>query len=152
MVHPLRPRSGGRGLRRVSRSAAKTYPKLGEVGTDAMRLDFAKELRRNQTPEEGRLWQAVKAKRLAGAKFRRQVPIGPYVADFVCVAARLVVELDGSQHGEAVEADAERTRYLESKGYRVLRFWNNEVAGNLDGVLRSIELALREGPTSPSSG
>jgi very-short-patch-repair endonuclease len=117
-----------------------------------MSLDFAKELRRNQTPEEGRLWQAVKAKRLAGAKFRRQVPIGPYVADFVCVAARLVIELDGSQHGEAVDKDAERTRYLEGKGYRVLRFWNNEVAHNLDGVIRAIERALREGPTSPSSG
>ena len=117
-----------------------------------MSLDFAKQLRRNPTPEEGRLWQAVKAKRLAGAKFRRQVPIGPYVADFLCVSARLVVELDGSQHGEAVEADAVRTRYLEGEGYRVLRFWNNEVAGNLDGVIRTIERALREGPTSPSSG
>lgn len=65
-----------------------------------MSREFAKQLRRNLTPEEWRLWHAVKAKRLAGAKFRRQVPIGPYVADFVCVAARLIVELDGSQHGE----------------------------------------------------
>jgi very-short-patch-repair endonuclease len=117
-----------------------------------MGLDFAKQLRRNQTPEEGRLWQAVKAKRLAGAKFRRQIPIGPYVTDFVCVAARLVVGLDGSQHSDAIEADTERTRYLEGKGYRVLRFWNNDVNGNLDGVIQAIERAVREGPTSPSSG
>jgi len=117
-----------------------------------MNRDFAKQLRRNMTPEEWRLWHAVKAKRLAGAKFRRQVPIGPYVADFVCAAARLIIEIDGSQHGERIEADAERTRYLEEMGYRVLRFWNNEVASNLDGVIRSIENALKQSPTSPSSG
>jgi very-short-patch-repair endonuclease len=122
------------------------------VGIGIMSRDFAKQLRRNMTSEEWHLWHAVKAKRLAGAKFRRQAPIGPYVADFVCVAARLVVEIDGSQHGERVEADADRTRYLEAKGYRVLRVWNNDVAGNLDGVIRMIECALRDAPTSPSSG
>jgi very-short-patch-repair endonuclease len=119
---------------------------------NSMSRDFAKQLRQNMTPEEWKLWQLVKAKRLAGAKFRRQVPIGPYVADFVCVSARLIVELDGSQHGDRIEADAERTRHLEARGYRVLRFWNNDVMANLDGVIRSIELALRQKPTSPSSG
>jgi very-short-patch-repair endonuclease len=117
-----------------------------------MNRDFAKQLRRNMTAEERTLWQMVKAKRLSGAKFRRQVPIGPYVADFVCVAAKLIVELDGSQHGERVERDAERTRHLEARGYRVLRFWNNEITSNLEGVIRSIELNLGRGPTSPSSG
>jgi very-short-patch-repair endonuclease len=117
-----------------------------------MNRDFAKQLRHNMTPEEWRLWHAVKAKRLAGAKFRRQVPIGPYVADFVCVSAHLIVELDGSQHGDRIETDAERTRYLEERGYRVLRFWNNDVMTNLDGVIQKIALALRQKPTSPSSG
>jgi very-short-patch-repair endonuclease len=117
-----------------------------------MSRDFAKQLRQNMTPAEWRLWLAVKAKQLKGAKFRRQVPIGPYVADFVCVAARLIVELDGSQHGDQAETDAERTRYLNERGYRVLRFWNNEVMANLDGVVGKIEFALRQQPTSPSSG
>jgi len=117
-----------------------------------MSRDFAKQLRHNMTPEERKLRQMVKAKRVADAKFRRQVPIGSYVADFVCVSARLVVELDGSQHGDRMEADAERTRHLEARGYRVLRFWNNDVTANLDGVIRSIEIAVRQGPTSPSSG
>lgn len=140
-------------MRRVGVICVFAYPKLGAVGgaVREMSRDFAKQLRRNLTPEEMRLWHAVKAKRLADAKFRRQVLVGPYVADFVCVAARLVVELDGGQHAERTEADAARTRYLEERGYRVLRFWNNEVTANFEGVVRAIELALRE-PTSPSSG
>ena len=80
----------------------------------------------------------------SGTHFRRQVPIGPFVADFACMASRLVIELDGSHHGGAVQTgkDAERTRWLESEGYRVIRFWNNDIAGNIDGVLETIHAAL----------
>ncbi|MGH6879560.1 endonuclease domain-containing protein [Hypericibacter sp.] len=116
-----------------------------------MSREFAKLLRRNLTPVEWRFWHSVKSRQLAGAKFRRQVPVGPYVADFLCISARLIVELDGGQHSETVSADAARTRYLEEQGYRVLRFWNNDVMTNLEGVLRIVELALAGAPlTLPS--
>jgi very-short-patch-repair endonuclease len=112
-----------------------------------MSQNFAKQLRHNLTPFEWRFWHAVKNRQLANAKFRRQVPVGPYIADFLCISARLIVELDGSQHGNAVDADAARTRYLQAQGYRVLRFWNNDVMTNLEGVLQIVELALVEAPS-----
>jgi very-short-patch-repair endonuclease len=81
---------------------------------------------------------------MLGTHFRRQVPIGPYVADFACMAARLIVEVDGSQHGSeaGTQKDAQRTQWLEQEGYRVLRFWNNEVMRNIKGVLEAIHVAL----------
>ena len=85
----------------------------------------AARLRRAQTDVEQKLWLTVRNRRLDGAKFRREATIGRYIVDFLCVEAMLVVELDGGQHSE--EADAERTRFLEAQGYRVLRFWNNDV-------------------------
>jgi very-short-patch-repair endonuclease len=87
--------------------------------------DRARALRAAQTEVEGRLWQRLRNRQLNGAKFRRQSPIGSYIGDFFCLQARLVVELDGSQHGEERErqADERRTEYLKSQGYRVLRFW-----------------------------
>ena len=91
---------------------------------------------------------------MAGLKFRRQVPLGPYVVDFFCLSVSLVVEVDGGQHGVADgrSQDARRTRWLEAQGYRVMRFWNNEVSDNLEGVLAVIlEAATRDDP-SPSSG
>ena len=75
------------------------------------------------------------AKRFQGAKFRRQVPLGPYVVDFLCEKASLVIEIDGGQHAERIDADEARTRWLEARGYRVARYWNNEVMGNVGGVL-----------------
>jgi len=95
---------------------------------------FSKHLRRRLTDAERLLWKALRNRQLNGDKFRRQVPIGNYVADFVCVEKHLVVEVDGGQHLDN-EKDAERTVSLESKGFRVLRFWNNEVLQNLEGVL-----------------
>ena len=79
---------------------------------------------------------------LAGAKFRRQTPIGPYVVDFVCFDARLVIEIDGGQHANNNQQDERRTAWLQSEGYRVIRFWNNDVIENLAGVLHAIESAL----------
>ena len=102
--------------------------------------DRARALRAAQTDVERSLWQRLRNRQLNGAKFRRQHPIGSYIADFFCLDARLIVELDGSQHGEEYERqpDERRTEYLESQGYRVLRFWNEEVLDNIDGVLETI--------------
>ncbi len=98
------------------------------------------------TDAERRLWRELRARGL-GAKWRRQQPIGSYIADFVCQQARLIVEVDGGQHCES-EADERRTAWLESVGYRVLRFWNNEVLENTDGVLIRVAEALAFGPLS----
>jgi len=102
----------------------------------------ARTLRRNQTDAETRLWQALRNRQLARAKFRRQVPLGGYIADFLCAEARLIVELDGGQH--TLEADAARTAWLEAQGFRLIRFWNHQVLENLDGVLQVIEAAIQE--------
>jgi very-short-patch-repair endonuclease len=103
---------------------------------------FAKSMRRSPSEPEQRLWLALRAGRLAGTKFRRQKVIGPYIADFACREPMLVVEVDGDTHGSREEYDAERSRYLEEQGYRVIRFSNSDVMGNLDGVLATIAGAL----------
>jgi very-short-patch-repair endonuclease len=87
---------------------------------------------------------------LAGSHFRRQALIGPFIVDFASRKARLVIELDGGQHDERREADERRTRFIEGRGYRVLRFWNHEVLGNMDGVLQVIQVALT--PTLSNRG
>ncbi len=106
---------------------------------------FARRLRRHDTKAEALFWHEVRGRNLAGYKFRRQVSIGNYFADFVCESAKLIVELDGDQHAEMLEQDAARTEELESYGYRVTRFWNGDLFENLDGVmndvLRELELA-----------
>ncbi len=107
--------------------------------------DRARALRRQMTDAERKLWTRLRNRGAAGAKFRRQVPIGPFFADFACVERRLVVEVDGGQHALAQQNDARRTKALADHGYTVLRFWNSEVLQNLDGVLAKIELALGDG-------
>src|SRR5438045_6890866 len=104
----------------------------------------ARRLRANQTGAEMKLWRELRKLETKGTHFRRQVPVGSYVADFACLASRLVIELDGSQHGEepGKSKDDERTRWLETEGYRVLRFWNNDITSNLNGVLETIYAAL----------
>jgi very-short-patch-repair endonuclease len=113
-----------------------------------MATSRARELRRELTDAERRLWSRLRDRRLAGAKFRRQHPIGPFDADFCCPDYHLVVELDGGQHQEQAATDARRTAFLGSQGYRVLRFWDNEVLQNTDGVLMRI-LEILEAPPSP---
>jgi very-short-patch-repair endonuclease len=104
----------------------------------------ARRLRANQTDAEILLWRHLRKLETKGTHFRRQVPIGPYVADFACLASRLIVELDGSQHADKpnIAKDEVRTRWLEAEGYRVLRFWNNDLTENLDGALETIYAAL----------
>jgi len=105
-------------------------------------------LRNALTDAERHLWQHLRGCQLGGCKFRRQHPFGDFILDFVCLARSVIVELDGGQHTEA--ADLERTRMLEKAGFVVLRFWNNEVFQNTDGVLESIQRTLKaRAPPSP---
>jgi very-short-patch-repair endonuclease len=107
-----------------------------------MSTERARGLRRRSTEAEKLLWRRLRARDLGGEKFRRQVPIGPYYVDFVAFEPRLVIEVDGGQHADD---GPERTRYLEAEGFRILRFWNNEVLRNTDGVLRTILAAIEAG-------
>jgi very-short-patch-repair endonuclease len=103
---------------------------------------IARKLRSDQTDAESKLWLKLRGRCLDGLKFRRQVPIAGYVADFLCEEAKLIVEVDGSQHAEKAQRDLERTKVLNDAGYEVLRFWNNEVLENMRGVLeRVVEIA-----------
>jgi very-short-patch-repair endonuclease len=113
---------------------------MGNVRTlkRAATIARARELRRNDTDAEARLWNALRAARLGGWKWKRQVPWGPYFLDFLCRDARLVVEVDGGQHSEQLAYDDRRTAYLEKAGLRVLRFWNSDVLTNRDGVCLTI--------------
>ena len=101
-------------------------------------LNNAKLLRRNQTDAEKQLWYRLRASRLLNLKFKRQKPIGPYIADFICIEQMLIIELDGGQHAIQSLYDTKRTQFLESQGFRVLRFWNNQMLSELEGVLEDI--------------
>ncbi|QRP64512.1 DUF559 domain-containing protein [Rhodanobacter sp. FDAARGOS 1247] len=104
----------------------------------------ARRLRNEGTDAERRLWQHLRHRQLAGHKFRRQYPLAGYIVDFICVPARLVVELDGGQHLDAVEYDRRRTEILEREGYCVLRFWNDEVLLRTEDVVGEIFRVLEE--------
>ena len=105
------------------------------------RLARARVMRHGATDAEKRLWSMLRDRRCGGAKFRRQAPVGPFIVDFLCVAERLIVEADGGQHAES-EYDASRDAYLRANGFRVLRFWNNEILSQTEGVRAAIETAL----------
>lgn len=95
-------------------------------------------LRKNQTDAERLVWYHLRNRRLAGHKFRRQHPIGPFIVDFACVEEHLIIELDGGQHAIQGEHDGQRSRYLESRGYKVMRFWNNQVLKDIQVVIAAI--------------
>ena len=103
----------------------------------------ARQLHRNMTAPEARLWSRLRSHRMKDVHFRNQHAIGNYVVDFCAPRRKLVIELDGSQHLDQEQYDDERTVYLKSKGYRVLRIWNNDVMTDIEGVLRAIDIALR---------
>ena len=119
---------------------AKTTPTI-----TSFRRRTARRLRETSTGAEQLLWRHLRRLPIAGTHFRRQVPIGPYVADFACMSVRLIIEVDGSQHASeaGLAKDEARTRWLEAEGYRVLRFWNNDLTANMDGVLEKIYIAVR---------
>jgi len=141
---PLPPRSGGEG---------------SGVGGDKRFIDRrvprARKLRRDVTEAEKRLWRRLRELPAHRSHFRRQATIGPYFADFACHSLRLVIELDGGQHGLAQHAarDARRDEYMKGRGYRVLRFWNNDVMQNIDGVMKTISdaVSVLSPPTSDPS-
>ena len=105
-----------------------------------MSSERARQLRRNSTDAERRLWSALRDRRLEGYRFRRQYPIGSYIVDFACTRYRLIVEADGGQHADS-DSDHRRDAWLEGEGWRVLRFWNNDVLANTEGVVQTV---LRE--------
>ena len=111
--------------------------------------DNAKNLRNNLTDAEQILWQHIRKEQINGNKFRRQQPIGKYIADFVCQPKKLIIEIDGGQHNESINinADQERTIYLNQAGYKVIRFWNNEIFNNINGVLEYLKETLDSLPT-----
>jgi len=113
--------------------------------TDARHISLARTLRRNQTDAERILWNQLRNLQLDGVKFRRQHPIGNYIVDFVSLDRKLIIELDGGQHNEeqVKEKDAQRTKWFESEGYKVFRFWDNDVLSNTEGVILLIQEALK---------
>ena len=123
------------------------------AGGEGKRLsnhEFARELRAHQTSAEERLWYYLRDRRLLGLKFKRQKPIGPYIADFLCIEYNLIVEADGGQHGSLNDFD--RDVWLRDQGYTVLRFWNNQVHNEIDSVLEAIRQAvLAQGFVEPST-
>ena len=121
-----------------------------DLGVSANQRSRARSIRGAPTDAELRLWRLLRDRRLSGFKFRRQVPVGPYIVDFLCVGAKLIVEADGSQHAESVR-DNVRDAYLANQGWKVLRFWNNEVLQNREGVLETI-YAHASRPSSGPSG
>jgi very-short-patch-repair endonuclease len=159
---PLTPLASGRGID----GTASPLPLAGGVGggpvDPTQRGQFkqrntlrAKELRNQASPAERLLWTALSNRKVAGHKFSRQMPIGPYFADFLCRAARLVVELDGFSHDTRQDYDRRRDHFMQQQGYVVLRFTNDDVMQNLDGVTRAIAIALGDAgppPTPPASG
>jgi very-short-patch-repair endonuclease len=109
-----------------------------------MSREFARNLRKNLTDAERRLWASLKLRQFDGKKFRRQAPIGNYIVDFVCFESKLIIELDGGQHTTQVEYDEQRTTWLNSQGFHVLRFWNFQVLEESEAVLEAIWNALQD--------
>lgn len=109
-------------------------------------VERARELRKNMTDAERLLWSRLRRRQVYRLRFRRQHPIGPFIADFACTQAGLVIELDGGQHVQARDKDAARTRWLEQSGYRVLRFWNNDVLTQIDAVVQVVAAATQAPP------
>ena len=112
----------------------------------------ARALRKRQTDAERLLWYRLRSRQLAKCKFRRQQVMGVYIVDFVCLEPKLIIELDGGQHATQIEYDAKRSSYLNSLGFKMLRFWNNDVLRNTDSVLEFIRLELIMSPLPPGEG
>ena len=99
----------------------------------------ARILRNNLTPQEQKIWNLLKNRQFHGFRFLRQYVIGQYIVDFICRSEKIIIEIDGGQHNENIDYDVRRTKYLEMLGYKVIRFWNNEIDNNIDGVYQKLE-------------
>jgi very-short-patch-repair endonuclease len=122
----------------------------GQTSRNILESKLQRRLRKSMTDAERRLWRSLQRKQLNGLKFRRQHPFGDYIIDFVCLKAKLAVEIDGGQHAESGIGDAARTKYLEHAGFRVLRFWNHDVLRDTESVVETILGTLLD-PTPPPS-
>jgi very-short-patch-repair endonuclease len=132
--------SPGRSLRSQPTSPARGEGKNAPV--DRVEVRRARTQRAHMTNAERKLWYALRDRRFAGFKFRRQVPIGPFIADFICFEERLVIEVDGGQHADSLQ-DKRRDRWFAANKFRVMRFWNNQVLSNLEGVMTLLAKALK---------
>ena len=141
--------SPGRSLRSRPPSPARGEGNEPAASSSRVSTWRARALRARMTDAERRLWFALRDRRFANFKFRRQVPVGPFIADFVCYTARVVVEVDGGQHADS-STDERRDRWFAANDFLVLRFWNNDVLSNLEGVLTSILSTLRERTPHPA--
>jgi very-short-patch-repair endonuclease len=133
----------------VGEGGARSAPGEGEMPkyrVDQIKRTQAKKLRHALTDAERDLWQLLRSRQLSNIKFRRQVPLGPWIADFVCFEHMLIVETDGSQHAENL-SDQIRDADLRNRGFRILRFWNNDILGNPNGVLEKILSETEESPS-----
>ena len=148
MTTPLPPEREGSTRRRRAGEGLSAIDKA----YDLTRTQHSRSLRNNATPAERKLWNSLKNRQLNGVRFNRQVVIRPYICDLVARSAKLVIEIDGGQHGDATSYDRKRTEFLEAKGYRVLRFWNNEVIENIEGVVIRIGEALKLPPPARAGG
>ena len=119
-------------------------------------IEKSRQLRKNMTPQERKLWYIIKNRQFNGYRFRRQFPLGQYIVDFICREKKIIIEIDGGQHNEIknIQYDNERTEYLISEGYKVLRFWNNDIDKNIGGVYEKLKEAFEIGgnitPPQPS--
>ena len=147
MASPL-PACGERSIRRSEATKGRVRGNGRMRGAKVLKTARSRELRSNQTDAENKLWWRLRNRQIAGSKFVRQGPIGPYICDFVCRGHRLIVELDGGQHADS-EPDRVRDAWLRARNYRVMRFWNNDVLRNIDGVLQTIHDAMIGESPSP---
>lgn len=144
-------------MKSMSQNIQITSPLRGEDGVRTLKRttgggEAARNLRKNQTHAEQKLWQAIRLRQLDNFKFRRQHRIGRYIVDFICLEAGLIIEVDGGQHNQS-SSDKIRDSFLQQQGYAVLRFWNNEVLNNIGGVIEVILAALHHPhPASPLKG
>ncbi len=140
-LHP--PPSAGEGLgERATRLMDVIIISMAPIINTNKLLSRRRDLRKNQTEAERLFWEKVRCERFFGLKFKRQYSVGSYILDFYCREKNLAIEIDGSQHIKNADYDKERTLYLENFGLTVLRFWNNEVMNNMDGVLEAIRIKL----------
>jgi very-short-patch-repair endonuclease len=135
-VVPSPPCGGGHG------NSDTLPPVVGEGEGGGMSTIYARTLRKNPTEAERTLWKHLRMRQLEGHKFRRQQLLGAYIVDLVCLERKVIIEVDGGQHGEQVVSDAERTAWLEARGFRVLRFWNHQVLADVQAVKEAIREAL----------
>jgi very-short-patch-repair endonuclease len=152
MNPPLPPEREGSTRRRRAGEGLSLQHQTKDHAYDPLPTQRSRALRTNATPVERKLWSVLRNSQLCGVRFNRQVVIRPYICDFVARSLKLVVEVDGGQHGASIAYDQRRTAFLKAKGYRVLRFWNNDIINNLEGVVLAISEALQSPPPARAGG